>query len=160
VKNRKVSIATVSQAYLQLEAQGYLEARPQSGYYVCHRPPVFGLAPMPLLRPMPPAQVGKNAFISQILDESRRPGILPLGSTILDASFLPVKTPQSPDCQASKRTRKTTPMHRLPVLKGCGVKSLAAHWIPLVRLAFRRWSFTSGCMEALNLALRTLAPAR
>jgi len=35
---RGVSISTVLQAYTVLENRGYLEARPQSGYYVRPRP--------------------------------------------------------------------------------------------------------------------------
>jgi len=35
---RGVSISTVLQAYTMLENRGYLEARPQSGYYVRPRP--------------------------------------------------------------------------------------------------------------------------
>ena len=38
-RQRDVSIATVLQAYTVLENRGYLEARPQSGYYVRPRPP-------------------------------------------------------------------------------------------------------------------------
>ncbi len=33
-RNRKVSVSTVLQAYLTLETKGFVEARPQSGYYV------------------------------------------------------------------------------------------------------------------------------
>ncbi len=44
MSQRGVSIATVLQAYTVLENRGYLEARPQSGYYV--RRPAF-LSPEP-----------------------------------------------------------------------------------------------------------------
>ena len=51
---RGVSISTVLQAYTLLENRGYLEARPQSGYYVRARPllsvPVPRMA-RPMLRP-------------------------------------------------------------------------------------------------------------
>ena len=34
----QVSINTVKEAYRQLEDQGLISVRPQSGYYVCHAP--------------------------------------------------------------------------------------------------------------------------
>lgn len=37
-KKLNVSIATVMQAYLNLEDQGLIESRPQSGFYVRHNP--------------------------------------------------------------------------------------------------------------------------
>ena len=33
-RQRKISITTVLQAYMELERQGLIETRPQSGYYV------------------------------------------------------------------------------------------------------------------------------
>ncbi len=37
-KSLQVSINTVKEAYRQLEDQGLISVRPQSGYYVCHAP--------------------------------------------------------------------------------------------------------------------------
>src|SRR5882762_7035471 len=55
---RGVSIATVLQAYTVLENRGYLEARPQSGYYVRPRPPFLSPEPR-MARPMAkPSYVG------------------------------------------------------------------------------------------------------
>src|SRR5512139_88246 len=44
-RQQDVSLSTVLQAYLQLENQGLIEARPQSGYYVRTR--VAGRPPEP-----------------------------------------------------------------------------------------------------------------
>src|SRR6185312_6242225 len=57
---RDVSISTVLQAYTVLENRGYLEARPQSGYYV--RPRLPSDAPEPrMAKPMAKASyVGVN----------------------------------------------------------------------------------------------------
>lgn len=154
-ENRRVSIATVSQAYLHLEAQGYLEARPQSGFYVCHRPPVLAL-PHATSAPDAPAPVGKNAFISQILDESRRPGVLPLGSTILDPSFLPVKhlSRLIARMAGSLENHSYAPTAGFEGLR----RQIARRTLDSARpIAFQEVVITSGCMEALNLALRTLA---
>jgi DNA-binding transcriptional regulator YhcF (GntR family) len=37
-RQRKISVTTVLQAYMQLENQGIIESRPQSGYYVSSKP--------------------------------------------------------------------------------------------------------------------------
>ena len=44
-RQRRVSMSTALQAYLWLESRGYLEARPQSGFYV--RTPFSALIPEP-----------------------------------------------------------------------------------------------------------------
>ncbi len=55
-RQRGVSIATVLQAYTVLENRGYLEARPQSGYYVRPRPAFLSPEPRmakPMAKPLP-----------------------------------------------------------------------------------------------------------
>ena len=44
-RQQRISISTALQAYLWLESRGYLEARPQSGFYV--RTPFSSLIPEP-----------------------------------------------------------------------------------------------------------------
>src|SRR5690349_12888797 len=44
-RQRRVSMSTALQAYLWLESRGYLEARPQSGFYI--RTPFSALIPEP-----------------------------------------------------------------------------------------------------------------
>src|SRR5271167_3339467 len=44
-QQRSVSVSTALQAYLWLENRGYLEARPQSGFYI--RTPLAKLIPEP-----------------------------------------------------------------------------------------------------------------
>jgi len=77
-----VSVATVNQAYQQLEARGLLEARPRSGYFVAAaarralEPPA---SPRPRARR--PRSVAAEA-IDAILDAMRRPEVLALGSAV------------------------------------------------------------------------------
>src|SRR6185369_7642996 len=64
-RQQGISVSTVLQAYFLLENQGWIEPRPQSGFYV--RVPYSHLVPEPELqsRPSPPTQVG----IIGVLDE-------------------------------------------------------------------------------------------
>ena len=72
-----VSHATVLQAYANLEDQGLIRARPQSGYYV-HQTPAL-TAPTPdIARVERPGLVTRSSIIQQVLVESRREGVFPL----------------------------------------------------------------------------------
>ena len=71
-----VSHATVLQAYANLEDQGLIRARPQSGYYV-HQTPAL-TAPTPdIARVERPGLVTRSSIIQQVLVESRREGVFP-----------------------------------------------------------------------------------
>src|SRR4051812_34570471 len=77
---RDVSISTVLQAYTVLENRGYLEARPQSGYYV--RPRLPSDTPEPrMARPMAkPSYVGVKDLTAEILALASDPSYVPFGA--------------------------------------------------------------------------------
>jgi DNA-binding transcriptional MocR family regulator len=154
---RDVSISTVLQAYTVLENRGYLEARPQSGYYV--RPRLPSDAPEPrMARPMAKASyVGVNDLTAEVVMRSADPTLVPLGAACPDASLFPVK--------------------KLARLIGAAARSdasalgrYAMNWAyePLTREIARRYLhagaslahdelvITIGCSEALNLSLRAV----
>src|ERR1700731_5126833 len=60
-REQSVSLSTALQAYVWLENRGYLEARPQSGFYI--RTPFAKLIPEPQAEPLQsqPAAMGSNA---------------------------------------------------------------------------------------------------
>ena len=85
-----VSHATVLQAYANLEDQGLIRARPQSGYYV-HQTPAL-TAPTPdIARVERPGLVTRSSIIQQVLVESRREGVFPLGAAVPSVDYLPVR---------------------------------------------------------------------
>lgn len=89
-KQLKVSIATVSQAYLKLEEKGVVRSRPQSGFYV-NTPP--NLVQTPTL-PSPldePRKLRLGTSIPSILRDSRQPGVVSLGIANPAAAYLPTK---------------------------------------------------------------------
>src|SRR6478672_10759941 len=77
---RTVSISTVLQAYTVLENRGYLEARPQSGYYV--RPRLPSDTPEPrMAKPMAkPSYVGVNDLTAEVLTLATDPSYVPFGA--------------------------------------------------------------------------------
>ena len=61
-----VSIITVENAYAQLESEGYVAARPRSGYYVC---PAEYLPAPPAAVQSPPSDAAQNAFGAEMNGE-------------------------------------------------------------------------------------------
>lgn len=86
-----VSVSTVMKAYMELEAQGHLEARPQSGHYVAHAPAAPAPRPRRSAPSTEPTAVDKFRFIYTVLEAQRDPGIVPLGSAVPAEVLLPVR---------------------------------------------------------------------
>jgi DNA-binding transcriptional MocR family regulator len=86
-----LSVSTVLQAYHRLEAQGWIEARPQSGYYV--RPRQAAAPPEPDLSAssIEPKQVSIDELMLRMLHESTLPGVVQFGAAIPDPDLLPLK---------------------------------------------------------------------
>jgi DNA-binding transcriptional MocR family regulator len=154
---RDVSIATVLQAYTVLENRGYLEARPQSGYYVRARAPFMSPEPR-MAKPMAkPSYVGVNDLTAEIMDRSMSSDFMPFGAACPHHSLFPNK----------KLARLLgSVVRRDPTLVG----KHAVNWgfEPLTREISRRYLqggvplahdelvVTVGCSEALNLCLRAV----
>lgn len=84
-----VSIATVMQAYRLLENEGFIEARPQSGYYVrVNRMP---LLPEPeMVRPRPESsKVDVGGLVMEVVRASADPKLVNLGAALPAAGLFP-----------------------------------------------------------------------
>ena len=151
-----VSHATVLQAYATLEDQGLIRARPQSGYYV-HRTPAL-TAPTPAIsRVEPPHAVTRSGIISEILSQSRRSGMIPLGAAVPAGEYLPLRALHQ---QMSKVTRFQSQ-------RAFGY-TFSPGYEPLRRQVAIRMRdagaviepedivITNGCVEAMQLCLRAI----
>ncbi|QMW04624.1 aminotransferase-like domain-containing protein [Spirosoma foliorum] len=89
-----VSINTVQQAYYCLEAEGLVEARPQSGYYVRTLGKRIDDVPR---RSEPQALVQQTdlsdhePIVTRLMRQQREPGWLPFSLSVPDPSLLPVE---------------------------------------------------------------------
>ncbi len=156
-RSAQVSLSTASQAYLELERKGLVEARPRSGYYVRS---VRAKLPEPQAETGPPAQpvfVNRTALIRNVLMSMGNPDILQLGLAHVGPELMPVK--------ALSRLLNAT-------MRGSGEQGLEYDSvqgnIALRRQIARRMAglgvdiapseilITSGCMEALYISLRVL----
>ncbi|THD43240.1 PLP-dependent aminotransferase family protein, partial [Enterobacteriaceae bacterium ML5] len=152
-----VSINTVVAAYRRLEDRGFIEARPQSGFYV--RAALPGLNPAPHVQPQTPA--------AEPADE-----VLDLIDKVFAAQIDPTYTnlslacPQSNDFYPGGKLGRimSSLLRRQPNL--IGQYALPPGHPPLRQQIARRAltlgmileptdiTITHGCMEALQLALR------
>src|SRR6185503_6633544 len=78
-RQRRVSVATVVEAYRHLEDRGRIEARPQSGHYVRRAPRPAAPEPRPPRPVASPATVRFGQRIQALYRAVRDPSIVPLG---------------------------------------------------------------------------------
>ncbi len=155
----QVSIPTVRQAYLELERQGVIEARPKSGYFLCART----MTPATLKKARParkPHVVNRQTLIEQVFDAIHAPGSMPLGAA-------------NPSMAHPSDKGLARVMRR--VLSNAGSKAVSygpMHgYFPLKRqLALRYMDYglhvdpdevliTNGAQEAIAIALKCVANA-
>lgn len=150
-----VSIATVTQAYAELEKKGLIEARPRSGYFL--RSSIRRLPVPPRARPISsrPQEVTRSGIIRTVLETVGNPDLVTLSVAHVDPRLLPAKA-----------------LNRImaQMLKTMGDNSVAYDSIHGNRdlrhqIAFRAgdlgidsspddFVITNGAMEALYIALR------
>ncbi|HHR6017034.1 TPA: GntR family transcriptional regulator, partial [Providencia alcalifaciens] len=113
VKQSGLSLMTVVQAYQLLESQGWVSARPQSGYYVANRNNAFAAA-----------KGGKglhlnenveiNASIFGVLQACKDPDIIPFGSAFPEPALLDDPKLAKSLASVARRLSKTNTTTNLP----------------------------------------------
>ncbi len=88
-RQQRVSISTALQAYLWLENRGYLEARPQSGFYV--RAPFANLIPEPQFETgkTTPAETGTKAILTELMEAANNPATIAFGAGFASPELFP-----------------------------------------------------------------------
>ncbi|WP_019340307.1 PLP-dependent aminotransferase family protein [Stutzerimonas stutzeri] len=151
-----VSHATVLQAYANLEDQGMIRARPQSGFYVHHTPALT--APTPDIAQVErPTLVTRSSIINQVLSESRRDGLIPLGAAVPHVDYLPVRALHQ---QLAKVTRFQS-QQAFTYMFSPGYEPLRRQVAIRMRDAGvvvgpDEVVITHGCVDALQMSLRVL----
>lgn len=152
-----VSITTVLQAYYWLESRGLIEARPQSGFYVCLEPRTLPPEPEISSPPLAATHVGVDDLITKVFEAARDPDIIPLGAALPSPELFP----------NHRITRLLSSVARRDP-SACNTYDLAPGNQELRRQIARRslyWGgalsaedivVTCGCTEALNLCLRAV----
>jgi DNA-binding transcriptional MocR family regulator len=154
-RQQGVSVSTVLQAYFLLENRGWIEPRPQSGFYV--RVPYSEMVPEPGFNESrsSPTEVGVGSFINEVAGNIDNPERVPLGA----ATASPALYPSRKLNQMIQRITREAPTHSANYCPPNGVEELRhqiARRSPSFGCSFapRDLIVTCGAMEALHLALR------
>lgn len=156
-KQQGVSISTVLQAYLLLENQGWIEARPQSGYYV--RAKVREQAPEPeISSPVKdPSQVSLHELAMMLMRDSTDPELVQLGIALPNPNYLPIEKINQALTKAAKRHAIDGHRYIVPP----GLEELRIQIAKRAALAGCQLSpndvlITSGGLEAMDLCLHAV----
>lgn len=152
----EVSIPTVRQAYLELERQGRIEARPKSGYFV-HAKRLNPLVSIKC-RECKPMEVRCQTLIDRVYASIHQPGLLPLGIANPTMASPATKTLH----RAMKRIMARAETRALGYAPAYGEPGLCR------QIAYRYLNqggsvdpnevvITNGGQEALTLALKSVA---
>ncbi len=155
-----VSISTVTQAYGLLVDRGMVEARPQSGYYVCTR--LRAAAPEPSMsRPMvKPTPVSTSELTLELLAGSPDADFIQLATAVPAPDLLP--TAALNRCLAAVlREHPELSAHYDAPFGRAELRTQVARLLHAggARLRPEELVVTSGCQEALTLCLRAVAQA-
>jgi len=90
-RQAQVSINTVRVAYSHLEDRCLIEARPQSGYYVCPRPLELPREPRISPRPMGPQEISASKLVVRMMKDTLDGGKVQFGAAIPDPQLIPAQ---------------------------------------------------------------------
>jgi DNA-binding transcriptional MocR family regulator len=161
MKLHGVSLTTAVQTCRQLESEGWLEARPRSGYFVRRRANISILPieePDVLCAPDPAQYVGVHARVSEFIAKGR---LLPPKVNLSGARAVPEHYPGEELKNIATRALRRDPdlLVRVSTPDGnAGFRSILAKRAMARGLVLKMEDIivTHGCIEALNLALRAV----
>lgn len=152
-----VSISTVLQAYLWLESRGFIEARPQSGFYARISPRRLPPEPEVSAPPAAAGSVSMGDLVAQVMQAARDPGIVPFGAASPSPQLFP--TERLHRAQSSVVRRLGSQVHTYDISPGNQElrRQIARRSIHAgCALSAEEIVITCGCIEALNLCLRAV----
>jgi DNA-binding transcriptional MocR family regulator len=153
-----VSLSTALQAYVWLENRGYLEARPQSGFYI--RTPFAKLIPEPQSATVKtqPALPGANAVLEEVVMSASDPSYTPFGAGCASPELFPNRRLNL----IMRRLLRHQPLHSgrydfPPGVEGFR-RQIARHSLAIrCEVSPRDVVVTGGALEAISLSLRAVA---
>ncbi|MBP1752861.1 MAG: helix-turn-helix transcriptional regulator with aminotransferase domain, GntR family, partial [Geobacteraceae bacterium] len=153
----KVSISTVLKAYFSLENRGFIEARPQSGYYVRHQVPQVSAEPETHHSPAAPTRVSINDLVMMVMRDARNPDLVPLGLAAPNPESLPTDKLNRILSSVARRYKNQGISYDFP--PGCEklrVQLAQRSMTAGCSITPNQIVITSGCLEAVMLSLRAV----
>ena len=157
-EQHRISISTALQAYRLLEARGVLVARPQSGFYVAGAASGSLALPSTSRRRTKASSVSISGAVAALLEHSSNPALVALGCAVPDSALLQAR---QLDLALARAARQDGTRHNVY----CPPQGEASLRREIAQRAMRIGHalspddviVTSGCTEALTLALMTVA---
>lgn len=154
---RGLSVATVVAAYRKLEDEGYLEARSRSGFYVRARRAIQTIENTPISSAAPPRLVTGQEMAMALIKAANDPGIVQLGAAVPDPHYLPTKAVAHALAHVARTQRMRVANYMMPP----GAPELRRQIARRMNetgggVAIDNIIITTGCQEALSLALRAV----
>ncbi len=154
-----LSLATVYNAYMELEKRGMVEARHKSGFYV--KPFMEDILPLPKMKRVAakPQKVSMNALVEFILESVGDPDMLPLGTAVAAPELLPIKALAGAiRAVSSKYIRSRELSYGPPAGFGPLRRTIAKRAIGFQQpVNAEEILVTAGCMDAIQLCLRAVS---
>ena len=153
---QRVSVSTVLQAYQRLEDFGVIEARPQSGYYV-RRLSATVQEPEPSRPPKRALNVEVDELTDAVLSYAADPNVVAFGSACAAAELFQLERVRRVLSSLARRDRGALGRYGLPPGTERLRRAIARRALEWgCRTDHRDIVTTTGCMEAINLALRVV----
>lgn len=156
-RQQGVSISTVLQAYMRLESQGLLKARPQSGYYV--RTPETQRLPEPEISSPghDPSRVSLHDLMMMVLRDALNPDLVQLGAAMPNLNLLPTERLNRTLARLVRQAGEAAHQYELPP----GLEELRVQIARRALGAGCQFSpsdlvVTSGGIEAIDLSLHAV----
>jgi len=137
-RQQGVSISSVLQAYLQLESRGVIEARPQSGHYVCQPAARHLPEPEASTPGLDPSHVNLHDLVMMVMRDSLNSGLAQLGAAMPNLELLPTERMNRIMAGLARKATKGMHQYQLPP----GAEEL--------RIQIAKRSVNSGCQFSPN----------
>ena len=137
-RQQGASISSVLQAYMLLESRDVIEARPQSGYYVCAVASAHLPEPEISSPGLDPSHVNLHDLVMMIMRDSANPNLAQLGAAMPNLELLPTERMNRILSRQARTASKGTHQYNFPP----GLESL--------RIQIARHAVNSGCQLSPN----------
>jgi DNA-binding transcriptional MocR family regulator len=156
---QQVSQSSVVAAFRLLESEGWLEARPQSGYFVN----VSGLAQpqsQPAGESSAPCTVQVSDLVIRLYQATQRANLISFGAAVPHPALLPLRGLREAMARAMRRSPDAGSRYSFPPGEIALRVQIARRGVEAgCSFSPDDIQVTSGCQEAINLALRAVTQA-
>ncbi|MDH3389522.1 MAG: PLP-dependent aminotransferase family protein, partial [Gammaproteobacteria bacterium] len=157
-KQLGVSIATITQAYVNLEDQGILNAKPQSGFYVNALVNQIHDIDKSATKPGRARRVRFGELFEEVFRNANNPRIIPFGTSNPSMDFMPVKSLTRTTRSIISRYPKKSMDYMFPPGHRKLREQIAEQYAQnYTRVSADDIIITSGATEALSISLRSVA---